>query len=108
MGHNYSDRQIRKLRREHLKGAGPKSSSPAPLSHMPRDGITKVRVWCCNQTCNHSSMVTIDQVVQKLGPDATIVDLERKLWCAKCGGRKIAAQPSRPVVRGQGDWPAQT
>lgn len=76
------------------------STRPPPLSKFPRDGITTIRAWCCNPVCNHSAMLPIDNVVQRLGDEATIVDLERKLWCAKCGSRNVAAQPSWPAAAG--------
>jgi hypothetical protein len=104
MGHNYSDRKIRKLRREPMTKPPESGKQPPPLSTLARDGITKIRAWCCNPTCNHSTMLPIDRLVAKMGVEATIVDLERKLWCAKCGSRRVAAQPSWPNARGQGAW----
>ena len=55
------------------------------------DGNMAIEVYCHNPKCRHHSGLDLEAVKTKLGPDAPAMadDLEPKLRCSKCRGKKV-------------------
>jgi hypothetical protein len=69
---------------------------PPHLSDFARHHVTHLHCVCANLTCRHGATVPIADIVRRLGPDATIVDARRVIYCSKCGSRQVQLQPSWP------------
>lgn len=55
------------------------------------DGNMTLRAYCHDPACAHSQRLDLMKLRDRLGPDAPAmaVDLEPRLRCSKCGGRKV-------------------
>jgi hypothetical protein len=39
--------------------------------------------------CGHSAPIGIRAAIQIMGPEATVRQMERRLWCSRCGGWRV-------------------
>jgi hypothetical protein len=110
MGHNYTDRKIRKLRREHMTrrtGEDRRAAEYAgvPLQRFLSRGVAFLHVHCLSHRCNHAARLRIDMLIRRLGPDFPMPAVKYHCRCSLCQGKHIDVMPSWPSTKGQGVEP---
>jgi hypothetical protein len=107
MGHNYTDRKIRKLRREHVTrrtGDDRQAADYAgvPLKRFLARGVAYLHVHCLSQRCSHAARLRIDMLIRRLGADFPTPAVKYHCRCSRCQGRNVDVMPSWPLIKGQG------
>jgi hypothetical protein len=72
---------------------------PAPplptLEDLPQHGVTHIRLWCGNaHRCWHQGLLAVTAIDLR----QTIVDVERRLVCTRCGFIGGKAMPAWPTI----------
>lgn len=60
------------------------------------DARMTLHAYCHDTACAHHQLLDLTKLRDRLGPDALAmaVDLEPRLRCSKCGGRKVGLRYS--------------
>ncbi|MHA6687728.1 hypothetical protein [Mesorhizobium sp. A556] len=68
------------------------------------DAGVAVQAYCHASSCHHNQKLNLELLMDHFGPDfpAMATDLEPKLRCSKCGGKKIGLifTPDRDSIGG--------
>ncbi len=75
-------------------GGEPATPDPATLGDLAAAGLA-VFCWC--NRCSHHSELSSAVLAAQLGPATPVPALARRLRCAGCGGRDVAARPAWPA-----------
>ena len=62
---------------------------PPSLGYLAQQGITDLLATC--QDCNNVSVVPLEEVIRKLGPDRLLMTLRGR--CSVCGSRDSDIRP---------------
>ncbi len=76
------------------------------LGRWAEAGAHRVQFWCVSPGCGQMTAVRIDELIKRVGADASFPDLARKARCRKCGARGCHVQPADPPRAGQRDYDA--
>lgn len=62
------------------------------------DAGVRLTAYCHNPRCNHRQEIDLVRIRDKVGPDFILVhdDLQYRLFCSVCDGKKIGILPSDP------------
>ena len=70
------------------------------------DGKMRITAYCQRSECNHHQALDLEKLRDKFGPEmpAMAFDLQPKLRCSKCGGKRIGVTytPDGDKVSGMG------
>jgi hypothetical protein len=78
------------------------------IANMRAQGVRDIVVYCADLVCNHSAYINVDPLPDQF----CLADLEPRMRCSKCGGKRVSVRPlfwhgsDRPPPKAI-PWPAE-